>query len=111
MRRKTCIILTIIITIIISTAIAATADVYRMREQANSEFRIAEKAYRKAIKDYGESLEGMHAKEKASACKKIGSALYDNKWQANNEDVFAKPQYTKQVTKLEDYAKALGCSK
>jgi len=82
-----------------------------MRRQADSQFRIAEKAYRKAIKDYGDSLDGLPLEEKTSACKKMSSALHDNKTQYNMEDVFGQMKYKKQIKKLETYNSALGCNK
>lgn len=79
------------------------------RRQADSNYRIAIKAYRKAIDDYGESLQGFPAKEKESACKKFSSALHDNRTQINFEDTFGERKYRRQVKELEEYNSKLGC--
>jgi len=77
---------------------------------ADSEFRIAEKAYRRAIKQYGEDMAGMPAEERTSICKKMGYALHDNKIRVSMEDVFAQAKYKRQVQKLERYSSAVGCT-
>lgn len=109
--KKTPYILLIVLTLILfATNALAQAETYRMREMADSEYRIATKAYNAAVKKYGESLEGMPANEKASVCKKIGYALHDNKVRYRMEDIFAQAKYRKQVQRLESYSNAAGCS-
>lgn len=82
---------------------------YGMRRQADSQFRIAEKAYRKAIREYGDSMEGLPEKERLKACRKMSSALHDNRTQFNMEDTFGQMKYKEQVEKLEGYSTAFGC--
>ncbi len=79
------------------------------RDQADSDFRIAEKSYRKAIKNYGQSLSGLPDKEKASACKKINSALYTNRHNMIAEDMFRQNKVKGQINKLERYGNEMGC--
>lgn len=101
-----------LLAILIFPTIAFAADdgIRTMRRQADSQFRIAEKAYRKAIKDYGGKLDGMPAQEKSTACRKMSSALHDNRTQYGMEDMFNQAKYRKQVQKLETYNSALGCN-
>ena len=69
------------------------------REQADSDFRVAEKSYRKAVKDYGQSLSGLPDEEKASTCKKINSALYTNRHNMIAEDMFRQKKLKDQIGK------------
>lgn len=89
----------------------AFADNYtrEARNQADSEFRIAEKAYRKIVKNYGESFVGLPDEEKVSACKKINSALYNNRHNMIAEDMFRQRYLQKQINKLEKFSKDLDC--
>jgi hypothetical protein len=80
-----------------------------LRYRADSEFRIAEKAYRKAKDNYGDNLEGMPDKERRDACQKLEWALYDNKSRYSKEDVLTQRKYKRQVDKLETYSSELGC--
>jgi len=91
--------------------VPAFAQSYRSgaRNQADSDFRIAEKAYRKAVKTYGESLEGLPEKEKMTACKKINSALYTNRHNMVSEDIFRQNRLKQQIGKLKRYGSELGC--
>ncbi|QGY40974.1 hypothetical protein GM415_12835 [Pseudodesulfovibrio cashew] len=93
------------------TSPASAMDIARgLRGQADSSYRIAKKAYRKAVKDYGESLQGMPETERASACKKMGYGIYDNRTQIPLESsYFYETQYRRQLKELEGYAKTLGC--
>lgn len=100
---------TLIIIFTAAPALALDAGNYTLRRQADSEFRIAQKAYKKAIKDYGETLNGMPDNEKASACRKMSSALHDNRTQYNMEDVLTQMKYKKQVNLLRQYSSTLGC--
>lgn len=87
----------------------AAAETSRLRDLADSEFRIAQKAYRDAVKQYGDDVRGMPAGEKGAACRKIAQALYDNKVQVTMEDAFGEMEVRKQINKLTDYAKTIGC--
>jgi hypothetical protein len=82
---------------------------YNLRRQADSEFRIAQKAYRNAKAAYGDSLESMPADERESACRKIGWALHDNRTRYTAEDMISQMQYKRQVQALEGYASEFGC--
>lgn len=103
----------IILTLLIATCFASTATAVsfsnKMRRQADSQFRIAEKAYRKAIKDYGSNLVGFPDDEKQSACRKMSSAMHDNRVRIGQEDPLNQQKYTRQYTTLREYAKLLGC--
>ncbi len=103
--------LTLLIALMFTAPAFARDNLNDSRRQANSQFRIAEKAYRKAIKDYGENLDGYPDKEKASACKKMSSALYDNRWQYDWENSFNQSKIKTQIQKLETYSSELGCTK
>lgn len=93
-----------------TTSFAIDDGLRTLRRQADSQFRIAEKAYRKAIREYGELLDGMPSQEKSSACRKMSSALHDNRTQYGMEDMLNQTKYRKQVQKLETYNSALGCN-
>jgi hypothetical protein len=80
-----------------------------LRYRADSEFRIAEKAYRKAKDNYGDNLEAMPANERSDACQKMEWALYDNRSRYSQEDVYTQRKYKRQVKKLEAYSLELGC--
>jgi hypothetical protein len=80
-----------------------------LRYRADSEFRVAEKAYKKATASYGESLDGLPKEEREDACRKVGWALHDNKGQYDKEDVLNQMKYKGQVEKLETYSRDLGC--
>ncbi|MUM77032.1 hypothetical protein GKC30_05240 [Pseudodesulfovibrio sp. F-1] len=84
-------------------------DIYRLREMADSEFRIAEKAYRSAKEKYGDSFDAMPANEREEACHKIAWALNDNVSRYETEDVINQRRYAEQVDKLKVYATGLGC--
>ncbi|MFH1913734.1 MAG: hypothetical protein ABIK45_05625 [Pseudomonadota bacterium] len=84
-------------------------DTYRLREMADSEFRIAEKAYRSAKEQYGDSLDAMPAGEREEACHKIAWALNDNISLYEAEDVVTQMHYGQQVEKLKTFASGLGC--
>lgn len=101
--------LALVITFIASSAMAADSIDRRMRRQADSQYRIAQKAYRAAVKKYGESMTGLPAKEKESACKKMSSALHDNRTQYTGETMMEQMKYKKQIQKLESYNSAFGC--
>lgn len=90
-------------------ALALEDGTYNLRRQADSEFRIAQKAYRSAKAAYGEYMDGMPADERESACRKIGWALHDNRIQYTMEDMISQMQYKRQVQALEGYASELGC--
>jgi len=87
----------------------APAETSRLRDMADSEFRIAQKAYRDAVRQYGEDLQGIPADEKSAACRKISQALYDNKVQVTMEDAFGEMAVRKQINMLTNYAEKLGC--
>lgn len=110
MKKTSYITLLAICLILFATTAFAVDGTYRLRDLADSEFRIAEKTYRTAVKHYGESLKGMSAEEKASMCKKLGYALHDNKVRYSMEDIFAQAKYKRQVQKLEQYSNAVGCT-
>jgi len=93
-------IITIVICLFASSAFSGSRS-SGSRLQANSDFRIAEKAYRKAKRDYGQSFDGLPANEKAAACKKIRSALYTNRHAIIDEDIFNQAVLKKQIHKLE----------
>ncbi len=104
-------ILTLLAILLLPTSAGAMDDGTRsLRRQADSQFRIAEKAYRKAVRDYGENLEGMPDKEKSSACRKMSSALHDNRVRYQMEDMLDQAKYRKKVNKLEGYSTGLGCN-
>ncbi len=88
----------------------SAADSLATRRMADSEFDIAEKAYRRAIKNYGENLQGLPAEEKMSACKKMGWALHDNNIQYEMADPFTQIKYKRQMGKLRKYNEAFGCT-
>ncbi len=104
--------LLILVTLLVFSSLAFARDggIRTMRRQADSQFRIAEKAYRKAVKDYGEGIEGMPATEKKSACRKMSSALHDNRIQLDMEDMTNQMKYRRQLQKLNDYNSALMCN-
>ncbi|WP_419788133.1 hypothetical protein [Pseudodesulfovibrio sp.] len=81
----------------------------QLQEMANSEFRIAQKAYRDLVKKYGADVKGMTAEEKEKACKKIKQAQYDNNVQENMESTFAAKNTQKQLSELNAYSKTLMC--
>ncbi|WP_285906851.1 hypothetical protein [Pseudodesulfovibrio pelocollis] len=91
------------------TALALGDGTYMLRRQADSEFRIAQKAYRSAREKYGDSLDAMPADERESACRKVGWALHDNRIRYSTEDMISQMQYKRQVEALETYASGLGC--
>ena len=91
------------------SAAMAPADPMNTRAMANSEFRIAEKAYRSAIEKYGRNITGMPEDEKASNCKKVHWALYDNRIQYTKEDVLTQMKVKRQIQKLTEFQQALGC--
>lgn len=81
------------------------------RRLADSEYDIAQKAYRSAIKKYGENLQGLPAAEKESACKKIGWGLFDNRLEYQRADPFTMIRYKRQVEDLTKYNEAFGCTR
>ncbi|QJB57979.1 hypothetical protein [Pseudodesulfovibrio sp. zrk46] len=87
----------------------AQSDILRMRRMADSEFRIAEKAFKEAETEYGPALTGIPAEEKMVLCKRIRTALYDNRVQYNFEDLIAQMKYKRQIQKLESYQSAANC--
>jgi hypothetical protein len=91
-------------------ALAMEDGTYMLRRQADSEYRIAQKAYRSAIEQYGDTLDGLPADERQSACRKIGWALHDNRIRYSTEDMISQMQYKRQVETLEKYSRALGCT-
>ena len=91
-------------------ALAREGGTHALRRQADSEFRIAQKAYKSAKATYGDSLENMPGEERELACRKIGGALHDNRTQYAREDMVNQMTYKRQVQKLEGYASELGCS-
>lgn len=91
------------------SAHALDDSAFNLRRQADSQFDIAQKAYRKAVREYGESLNGMPDDFKASACRKMSSALHDNRTQYDMEDLYNQMKYKKQVNLLVQYSTALGC--
>ena len=109
MQKSLCAMATFVLILFTASGALALGDMYSLRAQADSQFRIAEKAYRKAIREYGDTLEGFPDEEKASACRKMSSALHDNRTQYEMEDVLTQMKYKRQVQKLEKYAAALGC--
>jgi len=108
MNKAALITTTLIICLITTSALAADLQ-KSMRRQADSDFRIAEKAYRKAVKDYGKAFNGLPDSEKTSACKKINSALYTNRHNMVAEDTFRQQQLKQQIGKLEQYGSELEC--
>ena len=89
----------------------ASADMnYAIRQMADNEYDTAQKVYRSAVKKYGENLEGLPDDERASACKKIGWALHDNKFQYEMADPFTKMKYTRHMSNLNKYNEAFGCT-
>lgn len=100
------------VTLLLVILIPATviADSYATRRLADSEFDIAQKAYRSAVSKFGENLDGLPAAEKKSACKKIEWALYDNKIQYETADPFTIMRYKRQLNKLNKYNAAFGCT-
>lgn len=105
----------IAIAVLLIVSLASSAAAFSLnnsfRLQADSQYRIAEKAYRKAVKDYGKNLQGYPSEEKADACRKMSSALHDNRTQINLEDVLNQQKYRRQYNKLLKYSKLLGCTK
>lgn len=100
----------VLISLILAGTACATSDTtFGNRDQADSNYRMARKAYRIAVRDYGESLEGLPEADREAACRQISSALYDNKWQYNMEDVFGQMKYKKQIQKLEKYQRIFKC--
>ena len=91
------------------SAALAPADTMNTRDMADSEFRIAEKAYRSAIEKYGRNITGMPDDEKATNCKKVHWALYDNRIQYTKEDVLTQMRFKRQIQKLMEFQQALGC--
>jgi len=87
----------------------APAETSRLRDMADSEFRIAQKAYRDAVSKYGDDVQGLPADEKSAACRKISQALYDNKVQVTMEDAIGEMVVRKQINQLTGYANKLGC--
>jgi len=108
--KKILLVTSLLICLIGMASSAFAFDSTRLRQEADSQFRIAEKAYNKAVKDYGENFEGMPEEERTSACTKMRRALYDNRTQYNLEDLFAQMKFKKQIKQLEDYSNALGCT-
>jgi len=90
-------------------AAMALADTTPTRDMADSEYRIAEKAYRSAVEKYGRGISGMPADEKASSCQKVRWALYDNRIQYTKEDVITQMRFKRQIQKLQEFNQALGC--
>ena len=88
----------------------ASADDYAIRQMADNEYDTAQKVYRSAVKEYGKNLEELPADEKASACKKIGWALNDNRIQYELADPFTLMKYRRQVNNLNKYNAAFGCT-
>jgi hypothetical protein len=84
---------------------------YRNRQMADNEYDSAQKAYRNAVAKYGENMEGLPDDEKESACKKIGWALNDNKYQLSVADPFTLTKYKRQVDDLNKFNTAFGCEK
>ena len=94
---------------ILFASFAFASSTLRFRRMADSEYRIAQKAYRQAVSEYGDNLTDIPATEKMEACSKIRRALYDNKRQYNLEDAFTQPRYKRQIKKLQEYSSELGC--
>ncbi|MEF2230323.1 MAG: hypothetical protein V3571_05290 [Pseudodesulfovibrio sp.] len=87
----------------------ALADTTPTRDMADSEYRIAEKAYRSAVEKYGRNISGMPADEKATSCQKVRWALYDNRIQYTKEDLITQMRFKRQIQKLEEFKKLMGC--
>lgn len=106
-------ILTMALVMLVMSASIAYADFARVqqRRQADSGYRIAVKMYNNAVAQYGESLKGMPQEERDKACRQLSSALYDNRWQRDQEDIFTVKRYDRQIRKLESQSKAYGCTK
>lgn len=105
--KKSITILAVFMTLFMATTVFAENLTRNMRLQADSEYRIAVKAYNRAVQDYGEALTGIPSDERESICKKFSSALYDNRWQADNEDIFNAAKYRRQAGTLEQYNKEI----
>ncbi|MBI9079127.1 MAG: hypothetical protein JEY79_05235 [Pseudodesulfovibrio sp.] len=111
MRIKNLVTLFTIAFLVCLIAAPGFAQSYRSgaRNQADSDYRIAEKTYRKAVENYGESLEGLPDQERMTACKRINSALYTNRHNMVAEDMFRQNKLKKQIRKLRQYSTELGC--
>lgn len=101
-----------LITLLVMTmALPAFAGTFRRgaRDEADSNYRVAKKAYESAIKDYGTSLTELPDDEKSSICKRIGRALYTNRHNLISEDFFRQKVVKRQIADLEQYESEVGC--
>lgn len=88
---------------------SAPAEFSRLRDLADSEYRIAQKAYRDVVRRYGEHLEGLPDDTRAEACRKVGWALTDNRSEVAMEDPIGERVVQKQINDLTAWGRAMGC--
>lgn len=109
--KNTPIILSLTILLLLAFTLPAVARDYQrgLERQADSYFRMSEKAYRKAVKEYGDDLSTIPLKEKEEACTKIRRALLYNKNNLVSADIFRQNVVKKQIKKLRQYQLDMGC--
>lgn len=101
----------LLITISLGASLALASDNIgrSLRYQAESNYRIAKKAYTSTMKTYGGKLESMPQKEKDTVCTKIRRALHDNSTQIIREDIWHQKQFKEYTKELESYSDTIGC--
>lgn len=88
----------------------ATDDMDRsLRYQAESNYRIAKKAYDNIMDKYGSALQDMPENEKESVCTKIRYGLHDNRSQIVRANIWDKKRFKQYVKDLESYSETIGC--
>jgi len=92
-----------------SSALASDNIGRSLRYQAESNYRIAKKAYISTMDTYGDNLEGIPQEEKDSVCTKIRRGLHDNRTQIIREDIWNQKRFKKYTDELESYSDTIGC--
>ncbi|WP_097010368.1 hypothetical protein [Pseudodesulfovibrio profundus] len=92
-----------------SSALASDNIGRSLRYQAESNYRIAKKAYISTMDSYGDNLESMPQQEKDSVCTKIRRGLHDNRTQIIREDIWNQKRFEKYSDELESYSGTIGC--
>jgi len=107
--KKTVTLLSIfcLLTLFVSSALALRP--HFQDRMADRDYKIARRAYRAFVKDYGMEPEKWPSAEKERACREIGRALHTNRHEVTFADILRQRDLKKQIRDLEGFAKELSC--
>lgn len=109
MKKHTIIFLLIFCQLLFASAALAKSIEHGMRRQADANYRIAKRDFRKAVNTYGDNLAGITEADLHSTCRSISSALHDNRTQIPREDTLNQMKYKRQVKELEEMQSKIQC--